>query len=84
MEVPIIGSSSRTQTPQKWYFFTKSKESLTEKVSSFLNKINTTKKNVKKITVTKQVKKRLSKKIAQNISKKLTLNLCHQAPHRKM
>ena len=31
-----------------------------------------------------QVKTRLSKKISQKVSKKLTLNLHHQAIHRKM
>ena len=47
MEVPRIGSSYKNQAQIKWYLFTKAKYYLTEKVTPFLKKTKTMKKNVK-------------------------------------
>ena len=52
---PIYGGSKNwiriqdSDTKQKWYFSTKAKSYFTEKVTPFLNKTNTMKKNVKTI-----------------------------------
>ena len=69
---------------KKWSDFMKAREYLTEKVTPFLDKMKTMKKNVKKIAVTTQVKTGLSKKTTQKCSKELTLRLHHQALHNKM
>ena len=52
---PIYGGSKNwiriqdSDTKQKWYFSTKAKSYFTEKVTPFINKTNTMKKNVKTI-----------------------------------
>ena len=60
---------------KKGSFLTNVKESLTEKITPFLNKMKTKKKNVKTI---------ISKKISRIILKGLPLNSHHKALHRKM
>ena len=63
MEVPRIGSSSKTWTPNKnCSIFTKAKSKLTEKVPPFLKKIKNTNKNVKIVFC----KKRFENKTLQN------------------
>ena len=64
-----------SDTRQRWCFFTKAKEYLTEKVTPFLNKRKTMKKSVNFFSGTMQAKTRLSKKIAQSIPKKLTFSI---------
>ena len=73
-----------SDTKQKLSFFKNSKEDLIEKSAPFLDILKNMMPMSKLSAVTTQVKRRFSKKIEQNILKKLTLNLRHQALHRKM
>ena len=73
-----------SDTTQKWFFFTKSKEDLTKFFSTFLNKMNTMRKNVKINICDNVVENKTLEENCMKYLNKLTLNLCDQALYRKM
>ena len=66
----ILGSD----TKQKWSLFTKSKEDLTGKVTPFLNKVTSSKKNVKIIICNNACKNKTLKENCAEFTKKSTFN----------